>query len=457
LATVRTKIAHVFRRLGFGPTPADIDAWVSAGPQALIDNLLSRPAVTPTTASPNPWGFPTGTDYLAVNAYTARLIELMAFGPGTTNTGVTASNYNPLQERIAWILQGILVTAIADITYYEDVADHISVIRSSTFGSYKQLLLAVSKRTAMLKYLSGFQNTATHPNQNYARELMELFSLGRVDLMTGAPNYTQADIQEMARALTGWQIDWNGGPPSWNQANWDSGVKTFRGASLGKAKLPQVIDAITAHPAFQRFIPARFYDELIGIPPTPDVLTSLAAAWGPTGDILALVKAITKRPEFLSDQAIYARVKQPVELVASAARLLGFSRLAKPTFYLPYTLQTFGEHPLFAPNVAGFPRGDKWLGSTTLLTWSGVAGSMTVGASGSKDATPPNPTTQQLYSAATSATAATIALRMAGLGEAVSATTFARLNDYAQTGAWSLTKAAGLLHLLLLSPEFLVN
>jgi uncharacterized protein (DUF1800 family) len=457
MATVRTQIAHVFRRLGFGPTPADINTWVSAGPQALITNLLSRPAVTPTAANPNPWGFPTGTDYLAVNAYTARLIELMAFGSGVTGTGLTASSYSPLQERVAWILQGILVTAIADVTYYQDVADHISVIRGSTTGSYKQLLVAVSKRTAMLKYLSGYQNTATHPNQNYARELMELFSLGRVDRVTGESNYTQADIQEIARALTGFQIDWNGGPPSFNAANWDPGVKTFRGASLGNAQLPQVIDAIAAHPAFRTFIPARFYDELVGLPPTPDLLHSLAAAWGPDGNILALVKAITDRPEFLSDQAIYARVKQPVELVASAARLLGFSRLAKPTFYLPYMLQTLGEHPLFAPNVAGFPRGDKWLGATTQLNWSGAAGAMTLGTAGGSDSLPPNPTTQELYSSATPATAAATALRMAGLDEAVSATTLARLNDYAQTGTWSLTKAAGLLHLLLLSPEFLVN
>src|SRR5438105_4777374 len=203
MATTQDLVAHIWRRLGFGPAPDDIDAGVAAGPQALISDLLGRPALQSSAGNPNPWGFPTGTDYIAEATYTGRLIELWAFGPNTSGSGVTAAGYNPLQERVSWILQGLVVTAIVDFTYFVDLKDHIDLLRNSVFGSYQQLLLSVSTRPGMLKYLSGYQNTAAHPNQNFARELMELFSIGRVHPLTGAANYTQGDVVELARALSG--------------------------------------------------------------------------------------------------------------------------------------------------------------------------------------------------------------------------------------------------------------
>ena len=204
MATVDVQVAHIWRRLGFGATRSEIDAGVAMGPQAVIADLLSRPPTLSTAADPIPWGWPAGTDYVAVNLAMSRQMELMAYGTNTSGTAIAVATYNPLQERMSWILQGLLVIGISDYVYYPDMLDHINLLRNSTTGSYKQLLQAVSTKAGMLKYLSLFTSTGAHPNENYARELMELFALGRVNPYDGAANYTQNDVHEMARALTGW-------------------------------------------------------------------------------------------------------------------------------------------------------------------------------------------------------------------------------------------------------------
>ena len=456
MTTTRTKIAHVFRRLGFGPKPSDIDSWEAAGPGALIENLLSLPAVVPSASRPNPWGLPTGTDYTAMNTFAARQLELMAFGPGTSGTGATASNYNPLQERIAWILQGILVTAVVDVTYFADVADHVSLLRGSAFGSYADLLTRMSSRPGMLKYLSGYLSTKDHPNQNYARELMELFSIGRAHPLTGELNYNQGDLQEIARALTGYQYNWATGSTYFDPASWDGGPKTFRGQPMGNAGLQEVINALSDHPSFAYFIPLRFYQELVGLNPTPETLDALAEEWGPSGDILALVSAIARLPEFLSDAAIYAKVKQPVELIASAARLMGAPNLTSGNLTLHYYLTLFDQHPLVAPNVKGWPSGDRFLGENTLTVWSQLAVNIAAPGLSWNGLSAPTPFVQTLYSQGTPWTAAALALRLAGF-DGASSPSWTYLNDFANTGTWTAERAASLASLLLLTPEFLAS
>lgn len=457
MASTEAQVAHVWRRLGFGPTRADLDAGVVSGPQAVVADLLGRPFAS-ASGGTDPWGFPTGTDYVAADQYAARMLELMAFGPSATGSGTTSPSYNPLQERLAWILHGLVVIAIIDSVYFADMKDHVTLLRSSAGGSYKQLLLDVSTRPGMLKYLSGYQNTKGHPNENYARELMELFSLGRLNPRDGSTNYDQNDVREIARALTGWQYNWTTGGTSFDVNQWDSGTKTFRGVSIGAAKLPEVINAITGHPAWQFFVPARLYRELTGLTATSTVLDALAPVWGSTGNVLAVVQAIVNRPEFLSDQAIFARVKSPVELVASAARLLGYTDLVTGSGNLGYAMTLMNQHPFRAPNVSGWYKGDQWLNADGLLRWQSWANVMAmkgfnwagsvVGAI--------NPAVNVVYQSATGATAADFVLKFAGLSNA-SPKTRAELNDYATTGTWTQGRAAGLLNLLLVAPEFLAN
>lgn len=441
MTTNRALVAHVLRRLGFGPSPSDLDTW--ATPHDVIDDLLSRAPIVPTVDAPNPWGFSSDTSYLATDLFATKLVQLMAYPVGN----------NPLQERIAWLLGNILVVSGVDGLDHACVADHVLLLRSSCYGLYSDLLLEVSKRPGMLRYLSGHVNTAEHPNQNYAREILELFSIGRVHPISGDPSYNQQDVVEIARALTGWRYDWITGGTFFNQALWDSGVKTFRGASMGAAKLNDVLDVILTHPAWPYYIPERLYTDIIGFAPANDVLEELAAAWGPKGDIKALITAIANRPELLSEEAMFSKVKQPVELIASAARLLGISSAALATMQLPFHLRfNLSQHPLMAPNVNGFARGDQWLGAGSLTSWSTVATMMLHVSTLSGSAGLPS----RMHAQATSASATDYLLAAAGLDNASSATK-AKINAYAMKGSWTLGRAAGALGLLLHSPEFLTN
>lgn len=455
MASTATQVAHIWRRLGFGPTKADLDAGDAMGPAALVDWMLARPATAFAAAG---YPAPVNGNHDPIGL---RQLELMAFGPVAAGVATTSPSYHPLQERIAWLLQGLVVVSITDSVYLEDMHDHLRVLRDGWSGSYRQLLATVSTRPGMLKYLSGFLNTKDHPNQNYARELLELFSLGRVHPLTGAANYSQADIVEVARALSGWRYHWDDGSTSFSASEWDAGSKTFLGAPRGAAGLAEVLDAIVAHPSWTVHVPARLYRDLTGLAPTADVLAALGAAWGSTGDLAALVSAIVHRPEFLSDAAISSKTRSPIELLVAAMRVLGWNGLrANETALAAYGwyLRELGQHPLSAPNVSGWPRGDQWLNATNLQRWCAVINELcTIGLDWSGAVTGTVlPGVTLLHQNASGATAAALACRMTGITEPTSSTT-AALTDYATAGSWTPGRAAGVLSLVFVAPEFLVG
>lgn len=429
---VERQVAHIWRRLGFGATGADLDAGVAAGPQALIDDLLSRPLTTPTD-----WNFTTATDWTAESKFVGQQLRLMGFSA------------NPLQERLAWILQGLVVVGIDGTVYFPDARDHVLRLRSNPFGSYKQLLTDVTTMTGMMKYLSGYQNSKQHPNQNYGRELMELFSLGVTHPKTGAQNYTETDVVEVARSLTGYALNWNTGTIFFNATLFDSGTKTFLGAPRGNAGVPEVMNALAGHPSWGYHVPRRLFRELVGLEPDAATLDQLAAAFGSTGDVKAVVSAIVHLPVFLADAAISAKAKTPIELLASAAKVLRFDLSAAD--YSWQLRDLMGQYPFLPPNVSGWPAGKRWLNTAVAMTWCGILQEF---VSASRSAT--NGVVAQLLASATAATAPAVAARMCGIPDLSSATA-SGLGSYATGGTWNLDRAAGVLALVLLSPEFFVN
>ena len=434
------QVAHIWRRLGFGATGSDIDSGVAAGPQAVIEDLLSRPLTMPAE-----WNFTTGTDYLGQNLFLGQQLQLMATGA------------NPLQERLAWILQGLVVVGLDGTVYFPDLHDHIFRLRGNPFGSYAQLLLDVTTMTGMMKYLNGYQNSALHPNQNYGRELMELFSLGITHPTTGVENYTQVDVEEVARALTGYTLDWTTGTIVFDPTQFDSGDKTFLGQDRGDAGVPDVINAIAQHPSFPYFVPLRLYQELVGLVPTNATLDSLAALWGTTGDVQAVVSAITQLPDFLSAPAIGAKAKSPVELMANAAKVTGFD--LSTTDY-SWQMQDFlGQYPFIPPNVSGWPVGARWLNAGVAMTWCSMVQDF-VGASLNNSLNDSTGVVAQLLASATAGNAAATvpatAAYLCGLPD-LSPTTASALATYVASGPWNEYQAAGTLAMVLLSPEFFIN
>jgi uncharacterized protein (DUF1800 family) len=450
MATVETQVGHVWRRLGFGPVWSDIVSGVAVPVPQLIDSLIDRPFVTFATAMPQ------GMNQQE-NDNVRRLLENMAFGPNERGSTTTAASYNPVQERVTWMLQGLLVVGM-DVADLANMRDHLLYLRGGIRSTYRHLVTDIAARPGMLRYLTGDQNQKGHPNENFAREFCELFTLGIVNPATGVTNYTQQDIVEIARAMTGWKYNWNTWSSYFDANSWDNGSKTIFGVDRGAADLNGTAAAIASHPSWRTFVPARIYQELTGFTASPQVLSELSPVWGSEGDIKGLVRHIAKRPEFISDACILNKVKSPVERLVAATRLLSWPGLVfEPN--LIWLLSEMGQHPFYPPNVSGWARGDQWLNTTSLQNWCSLANLMAMRGFNWQGVVTGtiNPGVEALFSNASSATATDYVLARAGLRGITSQKTFNALDAYAKAGLWNRYRAAGLLNLLLMSPEFLAN
>ncbi|HVT78153.1 MAG TPA: DUF1800 family protein [Acidimicrobiales bacterium] len=450
--TEQERVAHVWRRLGFGPAPGDVAAGVNAGgASAVIDDLLGR-----ATTTPPQWGWPAvQNDSQDILRLINRLFELWVTQAGA------------VQERVSWILTGLLVAGAGGQVQLGELKAHWDHVRSwPTTGTYKKLLSTGLGSSVIQLYLTGIGSVPPHPNENLARELMELFSLGVENPRTGELNYTEADVKEIARALTGYKFDTTHRTLSWSSASWDSGTKTFLGANRGAAKLADVINAIATHDSFRYFVPKRMYRELMGFDPSPSALDDMAAVWMPDGDIKALVAHIARRPEFVADTTINNRVKSPVELLVSATRVLGKEDLWVAHVWL--MSRQLHQRPEAPPNVSGW-EGANWLSPGHIIVWSDIANTLCASDHGpslddTKYAVPEtqrNKNLRTLFATADRTTAADMALEMAGLYDVTSQTrqaidAFAR-EESTPGEPWTWARACGVMQMVFLSPEFLVG
>lgn len=440
MATTGELVAHVWRRLGFGPRPGGIERWEAAGPRALAERLCERRSTTE-------WNWPEGSLLALEVPLLDRLLELMA------------DNSDQLFERVTWFLQNVLVLAASSnphVRMHHHRA-HLDLLRTWPNRSYVELLGAVAASDGMQRYLTNIESAPPHPNQNLARELLELFSLGVRHPIRGADNYTQADVTEIARALTGWEeVPHEPGRIRFNSARWDSGAKEFLGKPRGQAGFGRVMRALADHDAFGHYLSGRLYRELVGFDPDHGARAELRAAWGDTGDVLGTIKTIVARPEFLSDAALNARIKSPLERVVSAIRVLELRDL--PRFELLGHLTEMAQSPFRAPNVAGWPDGPAWLQPGTFVAWSQCAHVLAFADSGT-DLVPAerqSRTLRRMVEEGSSVTGGALALHYAGIRNPTPATVRA-VAHFAEAGTWNMARAAGTMYLAFLSPEFLSN
>ena len=432
MSATASQVAHIWRRLGFGPTAGDIDRGVGKSSLALIQSFLNAKLTTPAQ-----WAFPVGTEWETIVEYQAREFNLMAYSS------------NPLQERMAWILRGLIVVGMVDSVSFDQFRQYNSLLRANPLGSYTALLSSTAVTPAMMVYLNGYQNQAGHPNQNYARELMELFSLGITHPLTGSYNYSQGDVVDVARALTGYTLDWRKGTISFDPKQYDSGSKTFFGKNHGNIGLAGVIDAVSQHAAYPYFVPARLYRELTGLQPSPATLRRLGTLWTSAGNVRAVVTAVVTSPEFLSPSVIANKVKTPVELLVSAARICHFNL---GTSDYSWVLGSYmNQNAYQPPNVAGWPSGRVWLNAGVTLTWSSIVDDLVSASRAQEDGA-----IDQIYACSTAAAAVALTLKICTI-TAPSASTRQALTTYAKAGRWDVNRATGLLALGLMSPEFAVN
>lgn len=332
----RQRASHLLRRGGFAPTVAEVDAAVKAGSAATTDSLL-HPQRTDDSALES---------RLQADAFDLTKIEQLRRWWLVRMT----STRRPLVEKMTLFWHGVLTSSYRKQgKAYTLMSTQNQLLRQHALGNLRDLLVGMSKDGAMLRWLDGTGSTTAHPNENYARELMELFTMG-------VGNYTETDVRELARAMTGWYVDAQGTVGFRPRAH-DSGSKTFLGHT-GNLGVEESIDIILANPATPRYLAARMWDFFVYPSPSAADIKPLVDAYQQSGhDVGAMMAALFNSPQFYSNRAYRALVKSPTELAAGVVRQFGLTLAANdfPAF------DAMGQSLFDPPNVAGWPGGADWL------------------------------------------------------------------------------------------------
>jgi uncharacterized protein (DUF1800 family) len=351
-------------RAGFGPSATQRATWIGRTPAALVDWLLDT---APTLAA-------TSTPPLTL---TNQPIDPLAFDDELVMEWLDAMQRvdNPLPERLAFFWHRHWAVSRDDglparwLLTYRDRMRSFADLPANPNLSYRTIALEMTtKDGAMSAFLNGNQNTKTRPNENYAREFMELFCLGP-NGPDGTPNYTQSDVQELARAFTGWRLDSDDTSPTYGQvtfdpARFDNGTKTILGRT-GAFTAQQAVDIVLAHPNHAQFLIRKLWAEFIAAPIPPDTLSALVAAYKEGG-------ALRLRPVLrgiLTHSLIFESldepnlVKPPIVFTVGVLRQMGVPMKAH---WIPQALQRMQQRPYRPPNVAGWEGGLSWLNSNTV-------------------------------------------------------------------------------------------
>ncbi|MCA9147193.1 MAG: DUF1800 domain-containing protein, partial [Planctomycetales bacterium] len=347
----RIRAAHLFRRAGFGATSQELDAAVGRDPDEIVAGL-----VTPNLDAE----FESESDAFATTILASgNPKQLSAWW-----SYVMLRTPHPLLEKTTLFWHGHFATSAAKVEDAGAMYAQNRLFRQYALGDFGKLTHAIARDPAMLIYLDSVTNRKAHPNENFARELMELFCLGE-------GNYSEKDIQELARCFTGWEI--RRGSFRFNRFQHDTGSKSIFGQT-GPMPESESIDIVLDQPAAPQFIVRKLiryflFDE----PAASDELVAPLAnelsehAW----DIGHVVRRILSSQLFYSDQVIGRKVRSPVDLVVGLLRTLEGSTNA---YQLGDDLDMLGQGLFYPPNVKGWDGGRAWINSSTLLGRANVIG-----------------------------------------------------------------------------------
>ena len=259
-----------------------------------------------------------------------------------------------LREKMSLFWHGHFASRNLNILYQQQLLD---VIRRNALGKFGDLLKEVSKSAAMINFLNNNQNRKDHPNENFAREVMELFTMGR-------GNYTENDIKEAARAFTGWGANAKG-EFVFRKFYHDAGSKTVLGKS-GNFDGDNVLDILLEQKQTAKYITTKLYRYFVNEQPDPDKIELLSKRFYQSGyDISALMEDIFTSDWFYSEKNIGGRIKSPVELIVGIRRVLPMELENEEVQLLVQRL--LGQILFYPPNVAGWPGGKSWIDSSSLM------------------------------------------------------------------------------------------
>ncbi|MFC5446760.1 DUF1800 domain-containing protein [Paenibacillus aestuarii] len=346
-AWTEKEINHLLGRTAFGATDADIEASLSLGKEAAVRRLVD--------------GLPLQAPSRTIAPIEQVQLDGKALVPGKLQDEQAYWLYRilqsdtPLIEKMALFWHGHFATSYAKVQKVSLMVRQIEQFRRLGLGSFGDLLLAVGTDPAMMIWLDTERNVKGSPNENYAREVMELFTLGR-------GHYTETDVKEAARSLTGWDYEEDKDQAVFRPERHDNTLKTVLG-SQGNWDERDVSDIILKQPALYDYLSLKLLQAFACENPSPSWRTRIAARLHQSLQIKDALYEIFISDEFYEETCLRALVKSPVEYVAALARTL----LIPLTRQMADALPGMGQELFAPPDVAGWRGGRDWLATDYLL------------------------------------------------------------------------------------------
>ena len=365
-------MGHLMRRAGFGATPEELGPRVSKGYEATVDELLD----------PDSRGIPAVDESIMVR-YLPMLVH------GSANPKLAQGNLiyrmittkRPLEEKMVLFWHQIFATACSKLDNTNQLTAQMALFRRDGMGNYRDLLVELAKNPAMIFWLDNQENHKDAPNENWGRELLELFSMGQ-------GNYTEQDVKECSRAFTGWSIAYPIPRLPYGRFPWyfeykpedhDNGEKVFLGHK-GNFNGEDIVDIIVKKPATARFIARHLYNFFVDdevpvpswkeVPPKdPVAIQAIAEAFVESNfDLRSTLRVIFNSDFFKDEKVWFSKIKSPVEVVVGTLRLVGDYQTPKPGITEIAQASGFmGQDVLDPPSVEGWHTGQEWINSGSLL------------------------------------------------------------------------------------------
>ena len=371
-------MAHLMRRAGFGATRPELEALTTKGYEAVVEEL-----VTPTT--------PHGTPDDLIRRYHAEQSGMMGqTAPGAYWLYRMITTNRQLHEKMTLCWHNIFATGYAKISQGKVLMDQIRMFRRYGMGSFKSLLSELSKDPAMIIWLDNQDNHNGAINENFGRELLELFSMG-------VGNYSEQDIKECARAFTGWTVAnteymelramrdsiWPYGRIAWHfefrEEDHDYEEKEFLGQK-GDFNGGDIVDIVCQQPATAQFISRHLYHFFVADEPPvpqwpyqpprdPEAIEILIQAYFDSNyDIGEMLRVLFNSDFFKSRDVWYEKIKSPAELVAGVLRMSGeFDRPRREILDRNFQTTYMGQYLVNPPSVEGWHQGTEWIDTGTLM------------------------------------------------------------------------------------------
>ena len=357
---------HLLARTGFGsPSPNEIDIIMPLSYDEAVNSILD--GVLKKASTPIPKFLNNPSDHPKIKYMNAKTKKAFQSRGQKERKSIKywwikemLTTPSPFTERMVLFWHNHFVSEISKVQYAKWSHEQNSIFRKYAIGNFKKLLIEVSTGPAMMKYLDTSKNKKNKPNENFAREVLELFTLGEGNV------YTEEDIRESSRAYTGWQIDYSTGKFIFKLRSHDNGVKTFLGKE-GQFDGVDIINIILEQPRVAEHLAAKLWREFVSDEINPVEIKKLAKIIrNYKYNLKPMMKALFMSDSFRDPRNRGILIKSPVELTIGTIRLLG---LTPPEIKTVWIHQRKSGQDIFQPpDVKGWRGGKAWISSTTTLS-----------------------------------------------------------------------------------------